>query len=107
MGIFLIAFALSHWFWLSLCLLFLIGVTYNASTTLNGAILQEMVVDRLRGRIMALREVPFGIGPGGAIVAGSFAGLIGAPLALGAVGVVPLIFVGAVILLSPSVTRVT
>ena len=75
----LIAFAASPWFGLSLALLFLVGIVSVIQITAAQVILQTLVADELRGRVMALHGMHWGLLPvGGAIMNGA-AELAGAP----------------------------
>ena len=78
----LIAFAVSPWFGLSLALLFLVGIVGVIQITAAQVILQTLVADELRGRVMALHGMHWGLLPvGGAIMNGA-AELVGAPRSL-------------------------
>ena len=54
--------------------------------TLNNTVIQEMLTDKVRGRVMSLREVPFGLGPAGSLISGAMAGIFGVTLALSVAG---------------------
>lgn len=84
-SVFLMGFALSRSFWLSMVLLALAGfmiILNNA--TLNG-LLQSSVPNRLRGRVMSVYVFMFiGMTPLGSLQAGAVARWLGAPFALAA-----------------------
>ena len=88
-GIALIAFALSRWFLLSIVLLIPVGFSMMVEMASSNTLLQMMVPDELRGRVMAVYSMMFmGMAPIGALLAGSFAGRWGAPKTVAAGGVV-------------------
>lgn len=78
-GLSLWGFGASRWFVVSLFCLFVSGLTRTGFMTLNTTIIQEVIPDAVRGRIMGLREVAMGLAPLGGLAAGAIAQLIGAP----------------------------
>ena len=79
-GIGLISFSLSHILWLSLFLLLLTGFGMMVHMASSNTILQTMVDDDKRGRVMSLYTMAFmGMSPFGSLAGGSLAGTIGAP----------------------------
>ncbi|MBI4286051.1 MAG: MFS transporter [Chloroflexi bacterium] len=82
----LLLFAATSSFVLALLLLVLIGAANTLFMTLNNTIIQEMTDDHVRGRVMSLREVAFGLGPAGSLVSGAMAVSVGVPLALASAG---------------------
>ncbi|MFZ0738640.1 MAG: MFS transporter [Candidatus Acidiferrales bacterium] len=95
-GASLIAFSLSHWFWLSAVLLVPVGYTVMLQTSASNTLLQAMSPDHLRGRVLAVYSMMFmGMAPIGALLAGAIAHRLGVQLtvALGGVGAI----VGAVL----------
>ena len=85
-GVGLIFFAVSSFYSLSLFMLAFVGASNTVFMTLNNTTIQEMITDRVRGRVMSLREVSLGLGPSGSLITGAIAGILGAPLALGFTG---------------------
>jgi MFS family permease len=80
LGIGLISFSLSHLLWLSLFLLLLTGFGMMVHMASSNTILQTMVDDDKRGRVMSLYTMAFmGMAPFGSLAGGSLAGSIGAP----------------------------
>lgn len=78
-GASLIAFALSRWFWLSAALLVPVGLTLIVQTAASNTLIQAMVPDALRGRVMAAYSMMFiGMAPFGALLAGVLAARLGA-----------------------------
>jgi MFS family permease len=83
LGIGLISFSLSHLLWLSLFLLLLTGFGMMVHMASSNTILQTMVDDDKRGRVMSLYTMAFmGMAPFGSLAGGSLAGRIGAPYTL-------------------------
>ncbi len=86
-GLFLVLFALSpalpSSFAVALVALLLVGAMSMAYDTTMGALLQLLVPDEVRGRVMGLYVLTFGFTPLGGSVAGAVASLVGAPIAVG------------------------
>jgi MFS family permease len=83
----LIAFALCRHFWLSTALLVPVGFAMIVQTASSNTLVQAMVPDELRGRVMAVYSMMFmGMAPFGALLAGLVAGRYGAPAAVAAGG---------------------
>ena len=79
----LIAFALSRNFLLSTVLLVPVGFCMMLQMSSSNTLIQAMVPDELRGRVMSVYSMMFmGMGPFGALIAGAIADHLGAPLAV-------------------------
>ena len=78
----LISFAASPWFGLSLVLLFSVGVVAVIQITTGQVILQTLVEDHLRGRVMSLYGLHWVFLPVSGAIMNSVAQLTGAPLSL-------------------------
>jgi MFS family permease len=95
-GAALVLFALSHSFVVSLVLLALVGAGMMIAMASVNTILQTIVEQRLRGRVMAFYAVAFlGTAPIGSLLAGVLADHIGAPMTILLGGVACL--VGAIV----------
>ncbi len=82
-GVGLISFSLSHAIWLSFPLLLLTGFGMMVHMASCNTLLQTMVDDDKRGRVMSLYTMAFmGMAPFGSLAGGSLAGSIGAPATL-------------------------
>jgi MFS family permease len=81
-GGFIILFALSTFFPLSLVALFLMGAFGSVYMITVQTSLQMRVPDELRGRVMGIYGVTHNLGPLGAMQAGLLASALGAPAAL-------------------------
>jgi MFS family permease len=86
-GLCVLAFAFSGSFALSLVLLALAGCAMIVNNALTNTMIQTLVPDELRGRVMGFYSFVFvGLSPLGAFQAGAFAERFGAPLAVGVGG---------------------
>jgi MFS family permease len=82
-AIFLIAFGLSKNFWLSTALLVPVGFCMMLQMSSSNTLIQSMVPDHLRGRVMAVYSMMFmGMAPFGALLGGALADRLGASLAV-------------------------
>jgi len=87
-GIALALFSVTRWFPLSLALMAITGFGILATTVSVSMILQTLVEDRVRGRVMSLYTAAFlGVAPLGGFVAGAAADKIGAAQTLGIGGI--------------------
>ncbi len=101
----LIAFAASPWYFVSLALLLGVGVAGVVQITSAQVILQTMVADELRGRVMALHGMHWGLLPvGGAIMNGA-AEFVGGPRAVAAAVSLLIVVTAGVALRSPALRR--
>lgn len=95
-GVALLLFSLSRSLWLSAVLLVPVGFCMMIQMASSNTLIQSMVPDRLRGRVMSVYAMTFmGMAPMGALLAGSLAHTLGAPLTVGIGGVVAVL--GAVV----------
>ena len=79
-GVGLVLFGLSHWIWLSMVLLLLVGFGMMQGLTASNTIIQTIVPEDKRGRVMSYYTVAFvGMSPFGSLMAGALAHAIGAP----------------------------
>lgn len=88
-GVSLILFSLSRNLMLSTAFLLPVGFCMMLQMAASNTLLQAMVPDRLRGRVMSVYSMMFmGMAPFGALFAGAFAQRLGAPLTviIGAAG---------------------
>ncbi len=87
-GSLIVLFALSRVFPLSMGLLFAMGAVNSMYMTTVNTLLQSLVPDGLRGRVMGIYGLTWSLMPVGGFVAGAFAAAfadpaVGAPLAIG------------------------
>jgi MFS family permease len=82
-GVALVAFAASRSVWLSLALLPLSGAGFMVALAATNTVVQTVVPEALRGRVMAFYTMAFlGTAPIGSLLAGMAAERIGAPLTI-------------------------
>lgn len=82
-GLSLVAFATSHALWLSLLMMLFTGMGMMLQMAASNTVLQTIVDDDKRGRVMSLYTTAFlGMTPFGSLIAGGLAHWIGAPAAL-------------------------
>jgi MFS family permease len=88
-GATLIAFSLSRVLWLSALLLVPAGFFVMIEMASSNTLIQSMIPDRLRGRVMSVYSMMFmGMAPLGALGAGIAAAPLGAPVTIAIGGVV-------------------
>ena len=82
-GAALIAFSFSKSLWIALPMLFLVGMGAMLSAASTNTVLQTIVEDRMRARVVSIYMMSFlGVAPLGALLAGMLAERIGPPAAL-------------------------
>jgi predicted MFS family arabinose efflux permease len=93
-GISITLFALSTHVYLSLMFLFGLGFAIVISVATTNTLLQKLVTDQMRGRVMSMFILSFmGTMPIGNIIAGAFSHYFGAPHTLAAGGIIVTIIV--------------
>jgi len=91
LGVSLILFGASRWYWFSLVTLAVAGYAMMMQFTSANTLIQAMVPDQLRGRVMSLYSMMFlGMAPLGSLVAGKMAQHMGAPRTVALGGLVSL-----------------
>ena len=91
-GLALIAFAASESFWISMAVLPLSGAGFMIALAATNTIVQTVVPEELRGRVMAFYTMAFlGTAPIGSLLAGFAAQRIGAPATIATGGAACLI----------------
>jgi len=87
-GVSLILFAFSRNFWLSVAFLLPAGFSMMLQMSSSNTLIQAMVPDQLRGRVMSLYSMMFmGMAPFGALMGGAVSDRLGAPIAVGIGGI--------------------
>jgi MFS family permease len=77
-GVSLVVFAVSHSFWISVILLLPVGYFMMLQMACSNTLIQVMVPDALRGRVMAVYSMMFmGMAPIGALLGGALADRLG------------------------------
>jgi MFS family permease len=91
-GALLTAFAYSRTYWLSLLVLVFVGFSVMIENGSSNTLIQSMVPDNLRGRVMSVYSMMFtGMAPIGSLIAGAAAARVGAPMTVAAGGTVCLL----------------
>lgn len=101
-----LVFAASTWYPVALLLIGVVGFCSQAYFTTSMAVLQVIVPDELRGRVMSIYLMDRGVVPAGSVLAGYLATLIGVPLTLGLLAIVSTVFIIAVVFLVPSLRSI-
>jgi MFS family permease len=84
----IITFSFSRYFWLSVALLLPAGFSMMLQMACSNTLIQSMVPNQLRGRVMSLYSMMFmGMAPIGALLGGSLAHRVGAPFTIALGGV--------------------
>jgi MFS family permease len=87
-GVSLMLFAISKSFWLSVLLLVPVGYFVMLQMASSNTLIQVMVPDVLRGRVMALYSMMFmGMAPLGALLGGALSDRLGAPMTVAIGGI--------------------
>jgi MFS family permease len=104
-GIFIVLFAISsflvHSYPLALVLVFLIGVAFSVYQVASQTLLNLLVPDEFRGRLMGLRALTWTLAPMGSLLAGSVATLINTAFAVGLGGIAVVLYVLLSLALTP------
>ena len=103
--VFVLLFALSSAYALSLALVLILGFFFQVFMTSNFTQVQIIVPDSIRGRVLSIRMIIFGIGPIGMIALGTAAEIIGAVDATAAMGVIGFVFLSITIALFPTLRK--
>jgi len=89
LGASLVFFSASRWYWISFTILVISGFTMMMQFTATNTLIQSMVPDHLRGRVMSMYSMMFlGMSPFGSLLAGALAEHIGAPVTVAIGGLV-------------------
>jgi len=87
-GVSLLLFSFSRWFWVSVALLLPAGYSMMLQMACSNTLIQTMVPDHLRGRVMALYSMSMlGMAPFGALFGGAVAHRVGAPITVASGGI--------------------
>nr|MDP9324229.1 MFS transporter [Acidobacteriota bacterium] len=80
LGLALIAFSASHWFWLTMPIMVFIGIGQSTRMALSNVLVQAYADDHYRGRVMSIYMMAFRGGmPLGSLAGGYAASLTTAP----------------------------
>jgi MFS family permease len=91
----LVGLGLSHWFWLSMAMVFIAGMGMMQGMAASNTVIQTIVTDDKRGRVMSYYTMAFmGMAPFGSLLAGTLAHHFGAPTTVLTNGIVVLFGAG-------------
>jgi len=90
----LVGFAYSPWFLLALPLVFIAEIGVTVFMTLNNTAIQLLIPDAIRGRVMALLMMSFGLTPLGTLPMAALAEKYGAPIAVASAAALMLLVTG-------------
>ncbi|HEY7462131.1 MAG TPA: MFS transporter [Gemmatimonadota bacterium] len=97
-----LGFSLAKTFWVAAAFLFLVGFAATSTVALCNSLIQELVTDEMRGRMMSMFGLAFmGVLPIGNLLAGTASKLVGPPAAFTISGALLLGSAGAITWLSP------
>jgi MFS family permease len=103
----LLVFAFSRSFWLSLVALSIIGIGFVTQNATSNTVIQAIVPDKLRGRVMATYMLMFfGTAPFGSLQAGTIAQTFGTPMGVAVGAGITLIFALSVVIWMPALRKV-
>jgi MFS family permease len=101
-GFGLLAFALSPMFLIGLLFVFVADIFASIFQTTNNTVIQVLIPDEVRGRVMSLMMMTFGLTPLGTVPISLLADAFGAPIAVAAASVAMMLIGVAFYLLSAS-----
>lgn len=104
-GIFLILFASSGYFCLSLILLLAVGAANSVQLSTTSTLLLIHSEEKFRGRVMGFYTTTIGIFPIAVLPASAIAESLGVSVAVGAGGVIMVLFIIAMTIFRPSLRR--
>ncbi len=105
LGFFLVLFSQITWFPLALLTLVIVGAFQMFFLASTATILQLIVPDELRGRVLSLYMLDRGFMPLGALFAGTAAHFIGAPSTVATMGAMVVVLTGIVAWRIPAIRR--
>lgn len=104
-ALFEILFALAPNLWIGMVLIFVLGATSALYATLADTLMQTIIDDRFRGRVMAVYSTFWGLTPVGYLQAGLIASIWGTQTAIFVNGCIVLIYVLALALFNSDIRR--
>lgn len=102
----LIAFSFSPWFFLALPLVLISDIFASIFNTVNNTAIQVIIPDEVRGRVMSLMMMTFGLTPLGTLPVSAAAEAWGAPVAVGGASLVMIVVSLLFFALNPSLRRI-
>lgn len=105
LGISVAAMSLVPWLPIFLLLLVISGGMGTAFMALSTTLIQDLITDDIRGRVMSLREIAFGLGPALGLIIGVIAEKTGVLPAIAILGTVCFIVPLTVMIVSPKLRK--
>jgi MFS family permease len=102
----LFLFALSPWFLLALPLVLVADVFASIFSTTNGTLIQVLIPDEVRGRVMSLMMMTFGLTPLGTVPVSALAEAFGAPVAVAVASIATAVLALAIYFASKSLRNI-
>ncbi len=104
-GLLVVLFSYSSIFYLSLGLALALGFLFQIFMTSNFTLVQIIVPDHIRGRVLSIRMIVVGLGPVGMLILGTAAQVMSPVPATAGMGAIALVLVLAVVSLVPSLRK--
>lgn len=105
LGLAVLGFAASSWWYGSLALMVFIGVGSANRMTLTNTLLQSYASDRYRGRVLSIYAMETGLTSFGGFLAAMLAETVGAPLAVGSLSLLLVAILVITLVFSPRLRR--
>jgi MFS transporter, DHA1 family, staphyloferrin A biosynthesis exporter len=105
MGLALLVFSLSSWWYLALAVIIFVGMGNSGQMALGNSLVQYYSEAAYRGRVMSFFMMGFGFGSLGAFVAGTLAEVVGVQWAVGSMAALLVIIAVWVLAFSPPLKR--
>lgn len=102
----LFLFALSPWFLLALPLVLIADVFANVFNTTNGTMIQLLIPDEVRGRVMSLMMMTFGLTPLGTVPVSAIAEAYGVRVAVASASIATAVLAVVIFLASRALRRI-
>ena len=105
LGLGLLFFSLSSWWWLSLALMIPVGLGHGGRQALSNTLVQYYAADEYRGRVMSIYFMEFGLASFGTFFASVMAQYLDVRYAIGGMAAVLVLLVITVMATMPSMRR--
>ena len=101
----LAAFSFSHWWYLSIVLITLVGLGHTGQMTLGNSLIQYYVDANYRGRVMSFLMMGIGFISIGTFLAGVLAELVGVQWSIGGMAMILTLFSLILLIITPRIRR--
>ena len=106
LGTFIILFSLSTIYLLSLVIVFCVGFLFQIFMASNFTFVQLIAPDHIRGRVLSIRMIAFGLSPIGMILLGTSAEMFGPSTATAGTGAISVLLIVVLLIAIPILKRV-